>query len=240
MTEWAAKRFWRGVSVAPEEGAHAVRLDGRPLRTPGRAPLRLPTPALAEAVAEEWRAVGDLVDPRAMPFTRAANAAIDKVAPEREAVVAELAGFGASDLLCYRAEGPEALAARQAEAWDPLLDWAARAHGARLAVTRGVMPTPQDPGALDRLAAPLTAADAFALTALSDLVALTGSLVIGLAAASGEWDPGELWARSRIDEDWQEALWGRDEEAAEAAALRRRDFLGAERLHALATGRGGA
>ena len=238
MTEWAAKRFWSEVAVVPEEGAFALRLDGRPLRTPAKAALRLPTPALAEALAEEWRAVGEVVDPLAMPATRAANAALDKVAPQREAVVAELAGYGASDLLCYRAEAPPGLVARQAEAWDPLLDWAEAAHGARLAVTAGVMPAPQDARALERLAAPLRRADAFALTALSDLVALSGSLVIGLAAVSGEWDPDELWARSRTDEAWQEEAWGRDAEAAEAAASRRRDFLRAERFHALATGRG--
>jgi chaperone required for assembly of F1-ATPase len=171
-----------------------------------------------------------------MPVTRAANAALDKVAPQREAVVAELAAFGASDLLCYRAGAPEGLVARQDAAWDPLLDWAEGAHGARLRVTTGVMPVAQDPGALDRLAAPLRSADAFALTALSDLVALSGSLVIGLAAVSPDWEAEDLWERSRIDEAWQEEVWGRDDEAAEVAALKRRDFLAAGRLHALAMG----
>ena len=230
VSGWAARRFWREVAVVPEVGGFALRLDGRGLRTPAKAPLVVPTPALAEAVAEEWRAVGEVVDPRAMPATRAANAALDKVASEREAVVAELAGYGDADLTCYRAEAPEALVARQAEAWDPLLDWAARAHGARLTPVAGVMHRPQDAGALARLAAPLGRADPFALTALSDLVALSGSLVIGLAAVSGAWDPDDLWARSRIDERWQEELWGHDEEAAAAAALKRRDFLGAHRL----------
>ena len=240
MTEWAARRFWREVAVEPEAGAYALRLDGRPLRTPAKAPLRLPTEPLALAVAEEWRAVGETVDPLAMPATRAANAAIDHVAPAREAVVAEIAGYGASDLLCYRAAAPEGLVERQAEAWDPLLDWAAATYGARLAVTAGVMPAAQDPGALDRLAEPLRASDAFALTALSDLVALSGSLVIGLAAASGAWEPSDLWERSRVDEAWQEAVWGRDEEAAEVAAHRRRDFLRAERFLSLAAGGQGA
>lgn len=239
MREWAPRRFWREVEVVPEGEGHAIRLDGRPLRTPAKAALRVPARALAEAVAAEWRAVGEEVDPLAMPATRAANAAIDKVAPQRGAVVAELAGFGASDLLCYRAEAPEGLVARQAEAWDPLLGWAEAAHGARLRVATGVMPVAQDAGALDRLAAPLARADAFALTALSDLVSLSGSLVIGLAAVSGDWEPDDLWARSRVDEAWQEEVWGRDEEAAEAAARRRRDFLGAARLHALSTGRAG-
>lgn len=240
MSEWAAKRFWREVSVVPEQGGFALRLDGRPVRTPAKAPLRLSTAPLAELVAEEWRAVGEVIDPSLMPATRAGNAAIDKVAPEREAVVAELAGYGASDLLCYRAEAPEGLRRRQAEAWDPLLRWAEARHGARLAVTAGVMPAPQDPGALARLAAPLRGADPFALTGLSDLVALSGSLVIGLAATSGEWEADDLWERSRVDEAWQEEAWGRDEEAAEAAARRRRDFLAAGRFHALATGRDAA
>lgn len=236
MSEWAPKRFWREVEVVPDGAGFGIRLDGRMPRTPAKASLRLPTRAFAEAVAAEWRAVGEVVDPLAMPATRAANAAIDKVAPQREAVVAELAGFGASDLLCYRAEAPEELVARQAAAWDPLLRWAEATHGARLAVTTGVMPVAQDPGALERLAAPLAAADAFALTALSDLVALSGSLVIGLAAVSGGWEAQDLWERSRTDETWQEEVWGRDEEAAEAADRRRRDFLRAGRLHALATG----
>lgn len=236
MKEWAAKRFWSGVEVVAEGGGFGLRLDGRALRTPAKAALRVPTGAMAEAMAEEWRAVGEVVDPLAMPVTRAANAAVDKVAPRPEAVVEELAGYGASDLLCYRAEAPDGLVARQAEAWDPLLGWAERAHGARLSVTAGVMPMTQDPDALDRLAAPLRRTGPFALTALSDLVALSGSLVIGLAAVSPDWEAEDLWDRSRIDEAWQEEVWGRDEEAAEAVALRRRDFLRAARFHGLAIG----
>ena len=234
MTEWAQRRFWTEVTVVPEAGGQAVRLDSRPLRTPAKAALRMPTRALAEAVAGEWRTVEELVDPAAMPITRAVNAAIDKVEPQREAVAAELAAYGDSDLTCYRAEGPEALAERQAEAWDPLLRWAAEHHGARLEPRVGVMPRPQDPAALGRLAAPLRGMDAFALTAMSDLVALSGSLVIALAAASGDWDPEDLWARSRVDETWQEEQWGRDDEAAEVAALRERDFRRAHRFLILA------
>ena len=237
MSEWAAKRFWRQVAVVPEEGGFGLRLDGRAVRTPAKAPLRVPTPALAEAVAREWRAVEEVVVPAAMPLTRAANAAIDKVAPQSDAVRAELLSYGASDLLCYRAEAPQGLVERQAEGWDPLLDWAAAVLGARLAVTAGVMPAPQDPAAIEALAAPLREADAFALTALSELVSLSGSLVVGLAAISGEWDAEALWERSRIDEAWQEEVWGRDEEAAEAAAARGQAFLRARTLHRLATGR---
>ena len=236
MSAWAARRFWSEVAVVPEAGGWALRLDGRGLRTPAKAALVVPSAALAEAVAEEWRAVDDVVDPREMPVTRAANAALDKVAPEREAVVAELAAYGDSDLVCYRAEAPGELVARQAAAWDPLLGWAEAAHGARLAPVAGVMPRPQDRAALARLAEPLRRADAFALTALSDLVALSGSLVIGLAAVSGAWAPADLWERSRIDEAWQAERWGRDEEAEEAADRRRRDFLRAHRVHRLASG----
>lgn len=236
MSEWAARRFWREVEVAPEGAGFALALDARPLRTPAKAPLVVPTRALADALAQEWRAVAEVVDPRAMPVTRAANAAIDKVAPHRAAAADELAAYGDSDVVCYRAAEPEGLVAAQAEAWDPLLAWAEAAHGARLATVEGVMPVPQDADALARLAAPLRRADAFALTALSDLVALSGSLVIGLAAVSGDWDAGDLWERSRVDEAWQERVWGRDEEAAEAAAARGRDFLLARRFHALAGG----
>ena len=240
MSAWAPRRFWREVGVVPQGAGFALRLDGRALRTPAKAALIVPTRAMAEAMAEEWRAVGEAVDPRAMPVTRAANAALDKVAPEREAVVAELASYGDSDLTCYRAEAPRALVERQAEAWDPLLDWAARSLGARLVAVEGVMPRPQAGDALDRLAEPLRGADAFALTALSDLVALSGSLVIGLAAVSGEWEADDLWARSRLDESWQAELWGRDEEAEATAALKRRDFLRAHRFHILASGGDGA
>lgn len=225
MTGWTAKRFWKEARVEAVEGGHTVCLDARPIRSPAKRPLLLPTRAMAEAVAAEWAAVAEVVDPGKMPVTRSANAAIDKVAPQFDEVAGLIAAYGGSDLLCYRTEGPEALAAMQAEGWDPVLDWAARCYGAPLLTTVGVVPVAQPAESLARLAAPLHAASVFELTALHDLVSLTGSLVLGLAATSGAFEPETIWRLSRIDEDWQAAQWGEDEEAADAAARKRNDFL---------------
>lgn len=225
MSEWKARRFWSDASVDAVAGGHAVRLDGRPVRTPARTEITMPSAALAEAVAGEWDAQGEVVDPASMPLTRAVNATLDKVVPQVGAVAAELAGYGATDLLSYRAEGPEGLIARQAETWDPLLDWAARALGARLAVTRGVMPAAQPANALAALRARVDAFSPWELTALSEFVTLSGSLVLGLATATDEIDPDAAWRASRIDEDWQAERWGFDEEEAERVASKRADFL---------------
>lgn len=233
MTGWARRRFWAEVQVVPAPGGFAVHLDARPLRTPARAPLVLPARPLAEAVAEEWAGQGQVIAPETMPLTRAANSALDTVVPNRAAVEAELAGFGETDLLCYRAPGPTSLVARQAAEWDPLLDWAATALGARLVPVSGVMFAPQPAESLAALRGVLGRFDAFGLTALSDLVALSGSLVIGLAAATGHRPAAALWQATRIDEDWQAEQWGTDAEAAAQAGARRAAFLQAARLIAL-------
>lgn len=237
MSEWAPKKFWSEVGLSQEEGGFGIRLDGRPVRSPAKALLVLPNAPLAEAVAEEWRAQGERLDPNTMPMTRAANSAIDKVAPQRDAVARMLAGYGETDLLCYRAEGPEALVERQHAAWQPLLDWAEAEFGARLVLAKGVMPVAQPAEALERLAAPVRKMDPFTLAGFHDLVSLPGSLVIGLAAARGVRSPAELWDISRIDELWQAEQWGRDEEAEEMAAIKARAFEDAARFHALANGR---
>ena len=228
MTEWAARRFWTDATVEAVPGGHAVRLDGRPVRSPAKAELVMPSDALARGVAAEWAAQEERVDPLSMPLTRAVNATLDKVVPQGEAVAAELAGYGGSDLLCYRADAPEGLVARQAAAWDPMLDWVAAAHGARLDVTAGVMPAAQPPAALAALRARVDAASAWELTALSEFVTLTGSLVLGLAALEGARAPDALWDMSRVDENWQAELWGADEEEAARVALRRAAFLQAD------------
>lgn len=230
MTEWKARRFWTSADVVAEAGGWEIRLDGRPVRTPGKLPLAVPTRALAGEIAREWDAQGEVIDPLSMPFTRMANSAIEKVAPQRAAVVEELAGYGDSDLTCYRAEGPEGLVQRQDAAWDPLLGWAAQAYGARLIPVVGVMHQPQPPSALAALAAPVAEMDSFELTAFHDLVALTGSLVIALAVARDHLSPDDAWRRSRIDEAWQQEQWGEDAEAAAAAERRRADFLCAHRF----------
>ncbi|MDW4549765.1 ATP12 family protein [Defluviimonas sp. D31] len=225
MSGWKAKRFWKTVVVVESDGGFGVTLDARPVRTPAKSPMALPTRAMAEAIAAEWEAVEKEVDPRRMPVTRGANAAIDKVAPQFDEVAELIAAYGGTDLLCYRAEAPEALAEAQAAAWDPLLDWAAHEYGARLNVTRGVVPVAQPAESLERLAAAVHSVSPFELTALHDLVSLSGSLVLGLAATRAEFDPETLWRQSRFDEDWQAEQWGEDEEAVAAARLKRDDFL---------------
>jgi chaperone required for assembly of F1-ATPase len=229
---WAPRRFWREAGVRPEGGGFAVALDGRPIRTPGRAPLVVPTRAFAEAVAAEWDAQGEVVDPRSMPATRLSNTAIDRVAHHHGAVVDMVAAYGGTDLLCYRAERA-ALAARQREGWDPLLAWAAEAFGAELRLAEGVMPVDQPAEALGRLRARVAAMGPFPLSAFHDLVTLTGSLVLGLAVAEGRIGPEEGWRLSRIDEDFQAGEWGEVEEAVEMAALRERAYRDAARLWSL-------
>lgn len=233
MSGWAAKRFWTEARVASATGGYGVELDGRTVRTPAKAELIVPTRALAQGIAAEWAAQEGLIAPATMPLTRAANVTIDRVAQERDAVAAMLADYGGSDLLCYRAEAPEALIARQAAAWDPLLDWAESVFSVRLRRTGGVMPVQQDAATLDRLRAEIDLLDNWALTAFHDLVCLSGSLIIGLAALRGQARAEHLWEISRIDETWQEEQWGKDEEALATAAKKQNDFLQAMRFHDL-------
>lgn len=233
MKEWTAKRFWTDVTVGRGEGGWHILLDTRPVRTPSKTPLDLPTEAMAQAVAEEWAAQDGVIDPRTMPVTRSANSAIDRVRPQHAEVAAMLSAYAETDLLCHRAEAPDRLAEIQAEGWDPILDWAAETFGARLTPTAGILPVAQAPEALSRLSGAVSAADDFRLTALHDLVALSGSLILGLAVAHGRLDPEEAWALSRIDEEWQIAQWGRDEEADATAAYKFDEFLHAHRFWGL-------
>lgn len=225
MSDWKLKRFWQAANVAEAEGGYAVQLDGRPVKTPAKASLVVPTRALADRIAAEWDAVDGQIDPTAMPFTRSSNAAIDKVAHQHAEVADMLAAYGDADLTCYRADGPEGLVARQTELWDPLLDWAETALGARLIPVRGVMHAPQNPQALRVLSDHVHALDVFALTALHDLVSLSGSLIIGFASLHDLHDPHHLWRLSRVDEQWQEDQWGKDDEAQAMAARKESDFL---------------
>jgi chaperone required for assembly of F1-ATPase len=234
MSGWGPRRFWTDVSVRPADGGgHALWLDDRAARTPGKLPLVLPTAALAAAVAAEWQAQDREIRPQAMPMTRMANSAIEKVAPRLPEVAAAVAAYGSADLLCYRAPGPPELVRRQA-AWDAPLAWAAQRYGARLVLAQGVMPVAQPPQALARLGAAVAAHPPFPLTALHDLVALTGSLVLGLAAAEDHLPAAEAWRLSRIDEDWQAEQWGADAEATAAADARRLDLDLAKRFLVLA------
>lgn len=230
MSEWKQKRFWTGVAVTEDEGGHTVELDGRRVKTPAKAPLLLPTRALAEAVASEWDAQDTDIDPLSMPFTRTANAAIDKVRPQLPEVADMLAAYGDSDLLCYRAEAPQELVDRQAKIWDPALDWAETELGVRLSVQSGVIHRPQEAEGQERLKAQVHALSAFHLAAFHDLVSLSGSLILGFAAAGGWREADEIWQMSRLDELWQEEQWGADDEAQEAAEVKRQAFLHAKRF----------
>jgi len=221
------KRFWKTVDIAPRDGGFTVMLDGREIKTPAKAPLVVPTRAFAQMIAQEWEAQGEKIDPETMPATRAANAALDKVRVQFHEVAALLTAYGETDLLCYRADAPAGLVARQAAAWDPLLDWAANRFDVQWAVTNGVMPTPQSASVLGKLGAHVTGFTTFQLTAFHDLVAMSGSLVIALAATENVASGDTLWDASRIDEQWQIEQWGEDEEAQILANRRRQSFLNA-------------
>ncbi|WP_323037921.1 ATP12 family chaperone protein [Pararhodobacter sp.] len=224
------KRFWNTVDIADAEGGFAVQLDGREVKTPARTPLRVPTRAIADLIAQEWAAQGDKVDPDTMPATRAANAALDKVQAQFHEVAALLTAYGETDLLCYRAEAPSELVARQAAAWDPLLDWSSQQFGVKWAVTAGVMPTPQPPETTAKLGQVVTGLSPFQLTAFHDLVSMSGSLVIALAVTHKIAPPDALWEISRIDELWQIEQWGEDDEAQALADRRRLSFMNAVRF----------
>ncbi len=233
MTGWTAKRFWKEAMVDRVDGGFAVRLDGRPVKTPAKTPLVVPTERMAKAIAVEWDAQIGKVRPETMPFTRAANAALDKVTPQFDEVVGLLAAYGDTDLLCYRATGPVELVARQAQAWDPVLDWAAAALDAPLQATAGVVHIAQREPSLARLTVRVAGLTPFQLTGFHDLVALSGSLVLALAVTDEHLDAAEAWRLSRLDEHWQAELWGRDDEADASEAVRHAGFLQAERFYRL-------
>lgn len=230
MSSWTAKRFWKEAQVVAAPGGHTIHLDGRPVKTPAKAALVVPTVALAKAIAAEWDAQHGTIDPGSMPVTRSANAAIDKVQPQHAEVAELIAEYGGTDLLCYRAATPQRLVAQQAAAWDPLLDWAEATFGARLTTTVGVVPVPQPAPALAALTAQVTAMNDFQLAALHDLVGISGSLVLGLAVANGRLSAEEAWAISRIDEAWQITQWGADDEAEAEAAIKRAALIHARRF----------
>jgi chaperone required for assembly of F1-ATPase len=220
------KRFWKQVTVEAGE----IRLDGRPVRTPGRAPLAPATLELAEAIADEWRAVGETIDPRAMPLTGLANAAIDRIAPDPARFAAELARYGESDLLYYRADAPEQLVARQAALWDPLLDWARARYDVHFEPVAGVIHRAQPDATIGRLAEAVAARTPFELAGLSPVVTITGSLIAALALIERSADAETVWRVSRLDEDWQEERWGEDELATRARDARRGEFDAAVRF----------
>jgi chaperone required for assembly of F1-ATPase len=222
------RRFYKDVALDEADGLYALTLDGRRARTPGRNPLAAKSRAVMRRVAEEWAGQGDTLDPVGMPVTRLLNSALDGVAKVMEATRAEIVSYAGSDLLCYRAEEPEALAERQRQAFDPVLDWAAETLGARFALAAGVLHEEQ-PAKL--LAAFRVAVEAYddpiALAALSVVTTLTGSAVLALAVARGFLTPQEVWRIAHVDEDFQIEKWGEDAEAAARRESRWREMKAA-------------
>ena len=225
------KRFYQAVSVEPADDGFAVKLDGRPVRTPGKALLVLPSEAAARLVAEEFDAQAETIDPVTMPVLRLVNTAIDGVATDPQAVLEDILRFASSDMLCYRADGPQGLVDRQNNAWDPVIDWARSALGARFNLAEGVIHVEQPRETIAVLGAHLKQrAEPLQLAALHVMTSLTGSALLALAIEAGELDPEAGWTAAHVDEDWQIEHWGQDAEAVARRSQRRRDFLGAVNL----------
>jgi chaperone required for assembly of F1-ATPase len=224
------KRFWKDVTVEQDGSDWAIRLDGRPVKTPARVALAVPTSALAEAIADEWRSVGDIIDPRTMPLTGLANAAIDRVAPAKETFAEGIARYAEADLACYRAEGPRPLIERQEQSWDALLAWARRRYDVDFVTTSGLMHVAQPPATVEHLSHAVAALDAWQLAGLSPLVTIGGSLLAGLAVLEKALSPEKAWEAVTVDDRWQIEQWGADAEAEVALENRRHDFLAAARF----------
>ena len=227
------KRFYKAAEIAAADGGWSVTLDGRPIRTPARRPLVVPTEALARAIADEWSAQGDEVKPATMPLTGLANAAIDRVGTERLAFVDSLAAYADGDALAYRADHPDDLVQRQAATWNPILDWAEQRFEVEFELAQGVMHRPQPPTTVARLRAALEALDDFSLTAMQPLVTISGSLAVALALLEDAIDEEAAWQAGQLDELYQAEKWGEDDLAAKSRASRREAFAAANRLLAL-------
>ncbi|GAB1582203.1 ATP12 family chaperone protein [Phyllobacterium phragmitis] len=228
------KKFYQTVTVAESEGGgYGIHLDGKPVRTPGRRNLTLPTAAAAQIIADEFASQEEVIDPARMPATRLANTAIDGVADDPQAVVEDLLRFAASDMLFYRAEGPEALVKRQAERWDPLIDWASSALSAHFILAEGVMHVAQPREALAAFGVHLNAiSNPVALAALHAMTTLTGSAILALAIAKGEIGVKEGWELAHLDEDWTIEHWGEDAEAKARRLSREEEMMAAAAMFA--------
>lgn len=224
------RRFYKEVQVQEEPEGFAIALDHRPIRTPALSALRLPNRASAEAIAAEWRAQGDRIDPASMPLTKLANTAIDRVRGHEPRVADEIVAYAGSDLLCYRAASPARLAARQTAEWDPPLGWAVQHLGARLVCVAGIVHHPQSEAAMAAIAEYLRTLDEFRLAAVHNITTLTGSAVLAAALTEGAMTADAAWAAAHVDEDWQIEQWGRDAEADARRAASEREFRAAVRL----------
>ena len=224
------KRFWKSAQAIQNDGGWGVELDGRPLRTPARKPLSVPTQRLAEDIAAEWNAAEDKIDRRAMPLTGLANAAIDRVAPDKKSFASGIAKYAEADLASYRAEGPQGLIDAQAEHWDELLAWGRRRFDVDFRTTNGLLHVDQPPATVERLAHSVNTLDSYRLAGLSPLVTIGGSLLAALGVLEEAFTPEWAWEAVSVDERWQLEQWGSDAEAEAALDNRKRDFLAAARF----------
>jgi len=228
------RRFYKEASALEGEGGFALVLDGKPAHTPGRQPIRTPALALTQALAAEWGAQGEFIDPGSMPLTRIVNSALDGVSREMGEVRAEIVKYAGSDLICYRAGEPQTLVEWQARVWDPILAWARDDLGARFICAQGVIFAAQPEPAIQAVARVVEAVDCpLALAALNVMTTITGSALLALAVAHGRLSAEEAWAAAHVDEDFQISGWGEDSEAAARRARRWLDMEAAARVHAL-------
>ena len=227
------KRFYKKAEAAKRAGGYAITLDGKPIKTPGKRDLLVPSGALAAAIAEEWNTQETEVRTATMPLTRLAATAVDRVATERDAIIRQTANYAATDLVCYRATHPPALAARQQAVWQPLIDWAVLRYDAPLVVTSGVIPKSQPAESLRAFAAAVAVPDDFVLTALHVATAACGSLIIALALIEGQLDAQEAFAASQLDESFQIEGWGEVAEQAERRRALAADIQAAARFISL-------
>lgn len=218
------KRFYKQVAVVPVDGGWGIALDGRSMRTPAKLPLTLPSRPLADAIAAEWEAQGEEVKPQTMPLTQLSSTCLDGVVGRMSDVAAAAAEYGGSELLCYRAEEPPALVERQAQFWQPLLDWVAQRHDAHLVLATGIIHKPQSPQALKALRTAIDALNPWHLTALQNVIGITGSLVLALAFVEGRLTPEETFDLAQLDENYQIEQWGEDWEAADRRNNQRADL----------------
>ena len=233
LMNWKAKRFWTDTTVEQVGDGWTVLLDGRKVKTPAKTDLVVPSRAYAEAIAEEWEAQEGEINPNTMPVTRSANAAIDKVSVQFVEVADMLAEYGGSDLLCYRAEAPAELAQRQAENWDPILEWARQELDAELKTATGIMHVAQPSESAQKLSALVHKMTPFELASFHDLVSISGSLILGFAVTRRHLAPEVAWDKARIDEIWQEEQWGADDEATAVSNLKKAAFLTASTIFSL-------
>ena len=225
------KRFWKDVTISESEGGYGILIDGRPTRTPNKQAHSLPSSALAEAVAAEWRGVGEYLDPNEMPLTRILNTAMEGVAPRLIETADDIAKYAGSDLLCYRATAPTRLVEKQNELWDPVLDWALERHRWRFNLAAGVMHVPQPQETLIEIQDHVRKiTDPLRLAALHVATTLTGSAVLALALADKAFNADTIWTAAHVDEDVQMAIWGHDEEALARRARRLTEFNAAAKF----------